>query len=217
MGGCSSVEEDGREPLMSLDNLITEARTGDIILMSGRGAFSDVVRLASESEYSHVGIVLRKDQHHEPLLFQSTYDPEPYDLQSKSSKTGPKISLLRTAITTYDGNKIAYRALKTGLKGQDAAAKRKDWTRILFEFQKRVNHLPYEFNLDELANSAMGVENHNDRRAYFCNELVADSWVQMGLLDKETIVNSFTMDNFTSKTPVILNGGAYYEREIVIT
>lgn len=213
-GSCSSYEN--LERGISLDEVLTRARTGDIILFSGNGAFSDIVRFGSESEFSHVGIVIRINQHAAPILFQSTFDVQPFDLESKTYKTGPKVSLLHLSIKYYDGYKIYYRQLKTGLKGKEAGAKRQEWTDILLKFQTKVNHLPYEVNLGELTNSALGISRENDRSSYFCTELVADCWVELGFLPPDTLVNSFTMDNFTSKTPVILNGHEYYEEEVRI-
>lgn len=201
-----------------MNELLAEARTGDIILMSGNGAVSDIVRLGSESEFSHVAIVIRKSMDKEPFLFQSTIDRSLLDLQSKTHKEGPQISLLRTAVESYDGHTICYRKLNTGLKKREAGELRKRWTDELWNFQKEVNHLTYENHLDELAESALGITKENDRSSYFCTELVADCLVRMGLIDDSegSPVNSYTLDNFTSRFPIILKGTPYYEIELEV-
>lgn len=218
MGNCWS-DDVGHHRKMSLDECVSSAKTGDIVLFSGNGFFSDIVRMGSESEWSHVGIVIRKNPGVEPILFQSTQDQEPYDIQSRSYKRGPKVSFLRSSLQKYDGYKIAIRRLHTGAHGLAAAAARNKWADILWKFQMEVNHLPYEQHVEELAASAFGMNETNDRTSYFCTELVADSMVKMGLIDdvEGSPVNSYTMDNFTSKYPIILKGGAFYEEEIYLT
>lgn len=211
-------EDELKEDEISLEECIEGARTGDIVLLSGIGTFSDIVRMVSESDWSHVGIIIRKGTQRRPLLFHSTMQPTIKDLQSGTMKDGPQINDLEHYLNEYGAHKIAYRRLHVGDKNKKRARlKRRRWTRRLLQFQEEVNDLPYEMDIGEMARSAYASGTDGGSGSYFCTELVADAMMRMGILDSTAgAANSYMLDEFTSSRSLPLKGSVHYDDELYI-
>ncbi len=68
------------QPHDSVDTL----RTGDLLLFSGRGFTSDVIRVFTRSPWSHIGMVLHLPGQPEPLVLESN-KPSPSISMSENS------------------------------------------------------------------------------------------------------------------------------------
>ena len=93
-------------------------KTGSIVLMSGRGFASDIVKVGTQSCWSHVGVILnspnfssrlkKEEEDEDPNnLYMLHAYPEPlaYDLFYKSyTKTGVQLHRLTDVIKNYKGN-----------------------------------------------------------------------------------------------------------------
>lgn len=60
------------------DGILAQARTGDLVLFSGRGLVSGVIRLCTGSRWSHVGLVVRDAG--DVLLLEATITDEAPDV-----------------------------------------------------------------------------------------------------------------------------------------
>lgn len=76
---------DPKLPTITLEDLILQAKTGDLILFSGEGPRSNLIKIGTASPYSHIGIVYKGklpcgEQLEKPALFQSHHLPT-FDLR----------------------------------------------------------------------------------------------------------------------------------------
>jgi hypothetical protein len=186
-----------REALRNLD-------TGDIGLMSSDGAFADLVKLATWSEWSHCGVFVRIKG--EVYFFHAPTEgiPGMPDVLSGELKSGPQLNRLEDVLDAVGSRtKFAARLL---------TAPNKSPVRLppaysgLMEYMKEANKTQYEQNLGELALSAIdglpGTENEEDLSSYFCSELVAQTYKTLGILGGSSRLlpsNEFVPGDFASE------------------
>jgi len=196
--------------VVKFEEFLDDARTGDIMLFSGEGTFSDIVRATSSMAYwSHCGIVVKLDGHKDPYLFESTKEEEPRDELTNTFKTGPKLVSLRTKIETYGGLPIAYRRLHTHKDKKEASKLRRKMTRIILDFAREVSNKPYEENIGELI-GAVWRTNEPDTTGYFCTELLAETLKRIGVLNSDYPDNDYQLGDFDEEGILMLANGYTY-------
>ena len=141
--------------------------TGDILLFSGKGIGSTIIKIATTSKYSHIGMVLNIED--VPYCYHSTTIMKP---------KGTKIQRLDDVIQKYNG-KIYTRALRPPLTDPEKLEK-------LFRHCTQQEGVGYESSLWELALSALGrkfninlIEESKDQ---YCSELVRNAFNEIGIL-----------------------------------
>jgi hypothetical protein len=185
-------------PAVDLERYVQVAKTGDIVLFSGKGWFSSAIRTVDRHSegWTHIGMVI-KSKGQPARLLHSTLEKHPYDQLTKSFKAGPKLCDLKDALVNYGGYNIAYRRLHTHAKSsQTRNQMRNEWTRVLLEFAQRIAEKDYEQDRLEMIGAVLKTNAMNDRSSYFCSELVADCLIKMKLISKKTLVNNFTPGDF---------------------
>ena len=215
MGNNGSYEEALTEDTMiSLEELIATCRTGDIILLRGKGMFSNIIRMTSGIPFwSHIGLVYRTNAKSEPMLFESTIDEEPFDLLTNTFKDGPKLSDLRSKIHDYGAYTVTYRKLHTGNPEQSSRI-RKEWKTRLFKFIREVSHKHYETSHLQLLKSPFRANTSADDSSYFCTELTAEALVKMGILDGDALLsNNYTLLDFSEEGVMALLNSYYYDKQ----
>ena len=76
--GCSpSIPHEDR--LISISDIYEHSQTGDLILFSGRGNISNLVRLFSHSIWSHVAIIYRNHINNELFVLECAQDDHMID------------------------------------------------------------------------------------------------------------------------------------------
>jgi len=152
---------------MTYDEIRPNLRTGDMILFSGTGLASTIIKLMTRSPWSHVGLVVQLPFFDTLLCWESTTLSKMKDITDGTIKKGVQIGVLSERVRTYRG-RVGFRPLLIPL--QKGELKR------LFEFRREVTNRPYEQDELELALSAYdGPLGHNteDLSSIFCSELVA--------------------------------------------
>lgn len=195
---------------MSLLDLGAELRSGDLLLFSGESLFSHSIRAATNSRWSHCGMVVRDKSGIAQLwdVSKKTYGGTVglYDLQGRVAK--------------YQGA-IAYRALhkSDGTRGFDDALKE-----AFIEVHDRLLGRPYEMKKIELLKAAFDPKifsyelaiNDPDLSSIFCGELVAETYQHLGLLDRTIPANEYVPADFGDAKPLLLYKDYRLSAEVII-
>lgn len=184
---------------------------GDIILFSGETLFSHTIRTATNSRWSHCGMVVNDG------------DKSGAQIWDVSKKTfGGVVALydLQKRIADYHGA-IAYRPLqKNGKQRGFATSERKAFDAIYQSLLGR----PYETSKIELLNAAIDIKildyelarNEPDLSSVFCGELIAETYQRLGLLGRHVPANEYVPADFGAGRLDKLENGYSLGDEILI-
>lgn len=188
---------------MNYDQLRSDLKTGDIVLYSGNAPISTIIKIATSSKWSHVGMVVRVPD----LLFVSVWESTKQgthllDLDSGQIRKGVQLVPLSDRILTY-GGRIALRRL------EGANLQNPDYER-LWALRQKLSKRPYETDKIELLKAAydgpLG-KNDEDLRSLFCSELVAEAYQALGLLATRKPSNEYVPADFSSSRKLKLTKG----------
>ncbi|WP_257297113.1 YiiX/YebB-like N1pC/P60 family cysteine hydrolase [Endozoicomonas sp. YOMI1] len=196
------------KPYSSMRN---ELKTGDVVLFSGKGAFSDIIKYGTLSKWSHVGMILNIPEYDFLTVWESTTLNNIKDLESGVPRKGVQLVPLSNRVQKYSGD-ISVRQLK----GCDLP---ENSLRMLMELRKELRGKEYEKSKIELFKSAYdGPFGHNkeDLSSIFCSELVAEAYQRLGLVTEEKPSNEYTPADFSEKRMKKLLGDYYLGEEIVL-
>lgn len=168
-------------------------KTGDIVLFSGKGAFSSTIKWFTKSEFSHVGMVVVLEGYDSVMIWESTTLSNITDLDTGTLRQGVQLGYLSERIDKYDGEiKIRKLSVKPSRAQIDKLSK----------LRAKLKGKPYEKSKIELIKSAYdGVlgSNKEDISSLFCSELVAEAYYSMGLLSKPPASNEYTPADWSSQ------------------
>lgn len=192
-----NVKTNVSETLFNLD--ITTLKTGDLVFFSGNSAFSRLIQLATNSHWSHVGMIIRyKDE-------ISYIESDKEYVESLQLKPGVRTYPFLEVIRHFQGD-IALRSLlntENEQLGIDTTIK---------EFTKNLDGLPYEKSILELFRAAYHGpfgNNVDDLSSIFCSELIAAAYQHAGLLPRAPLglaANEYTPADFTAQDLKLLKG-----------
>jgi len=196
---------------VSYSSIRNELKTGDVVLFSGKGAFSDIIKYGTLSKWSHVGMILHISEYDFLTVWESTTLSNIKDLESGLPRKGVQLVPLSDRVQKYSGD-ISVRKLQ----GADLA---QNSLRKLMELRKELRGKKYERSKMELFKSAYdGPFGHNseDLSSIFCSELVAEAYQRLGLLTEEKSSNEYTPADFSEKRMKELQGDFYLSEEITL-
>jgi len=214
------------------NDILTNVQTGDILLLSGKGTLSKIVRLFCPNQpFSHVGIVvIKRDWKHwhpgQPLpsynpktdvyLLESSFDQQTLCHFTGIYKYGAKLSNLYDKLQTYDANCISHRKLR--FIGDNNPNCFRD-TQYLFsekilKFMDRTIDTTYERNIMEMIQSTRN-SNRTDNSSYFCTEYTIEAMRALDIIckDDEKPSNNYTMYDFQDRGQIRLSNRYFYEFE----
>lgn len=164
--------------------------TGDLILFSGKGVVSYIVRWFCGSKWSHIGMVVRVSDGDMILLFESTTLSKTKDLLSGKLRRGVQLVSLSERLASYDG--------EVGVVFL-TAARTQEMLKSLNDFRAEMRDKPYEKHFLSLVKSAydgcLG-DNKEDLASVFCSELVAEAYQRMGILSNSIPSSEYTPADF---------------------
>ncbi len=178
--------------------------TGSVVLFDGQGKAASIIKFASGSHWSHVGMITRDAELDMVLVFESSKDRGP------SKRPGVRLVPLTDALGS---GVIAVRRLIPSLAPYEIAC--------FASWRRSSLGRPYEQNLFELWKSAydgpLG-QNAEALHSLFCSELVAESFQRMELLSEDKASNEYTPGDFASDcaAPIELRGKFLLLPEVVI-
>ena len=222
--GRLRVEGAGEERVLRLDlplarklvkgyeDLRGRVQTGDLVLFKGLYLYGHLA--TSDEGWTHVGMVVRLPGVAEPLLWESTVEGELPDQELKRKKSGPQLVFLRERLRTYETNLYAVRSLKV--------ARNIEMVKRLYEFIYEVHQLPFPTELQIIRRVIKArllrriLAQRGRFKDVFSTELIAESYIKMGLLPPYPPSSSYLPLDFSSKKQLPLLRGVYLGPEIHI-
>jgi hypothetical protein len=198
--------------LLSYADVREELETGDIVLFSGSGPYSRIIQAATHSRWSHVGMVycLPPDC---IFLWESVVTSTWKDFfRGKGLKGGVRMSLLSDRLRDYRGCEVAVRRLLKYPRGPATYHN-------LALFRRAIKDAPYERHVPELLKSVYDGpwgRNHEDLSDFFCSELMAETYQNLGLLTEEQPSNEYTPADFSAARKLDLKSPAVLDDEMFI-
>ena len=174
----------------------SQMKTGDLIAFSGNAGFSNVIKWATRSPYSHVGIVVKCNLGSgfgdSILVMESTLQTSVLDANNKTAIKGIQMHWLSKRIDLYSGS-----VYWLGLKKPIAPAKKAEMESWL---RKTHNEkVPYDYV--QIYNAAIdwfdevGLSNQPEFSSIFCSELVAKALQIAGVIDSNLNASEQTPDD----------------------
>ena len=231
MGCACSFFSTWRAKRVRYDEIAPKLRTGDIFLFKGASFQSFEVQLGTMSPFSHVGMVDRcehMDQNGGTLyLWHSPAQTLAFsaDRITHETKAGPQLNRLKATLRAADGTVYVRRLVRR--KSRRRRQRRKgdryelddrndDDTPLLgdpcgtplMDYMRRTAPKTYETSFKELLLSAYdgaGGQNRENLDSYFCSELVAQTYIVMGLMHSEEPSNEYVPCDFNRD--LVLRGG----------
>ena len=176
------------QPHDSVDTL----RTGDLLLFSGRGFTSDVIRVFTRSPWSHIGMVLHLPGQPEPLVLESTTLSESPDVTLGHPIAGVALVPLHRKIRDYPGAVAVRRRHGPNLSERQQ--------RMVARMARRLLHRPYKnYVFCNALDVLTGFTRRPDQRGWFCSELVAELYRRLGWLPLDTRPSTLVPGHFGSR------------------
>uniref|UniRef100_A0A6C0E6R2 Peptidase n=1 Tax=viral metagenome TaxID=1070528 RepID=A0A6C0E6R2_9ZZZZ len=168
-----------------------DLKTGDILLMGTKNFwFSRIIEMVSQSQWSHVGMILKNPTWIDPslvgyYLWQSGTEDFP-DVESGKKKFGVRLDDLVEVLSTYDGY-AAVRKLNIPNEIPDMNNK-------LVQIHKDIKDKPYDLDILDFLCAREGVQRSSSwlsnfsrkTNTFFCSAMVSYIYCKLGLLPKDT-------------------------------
>lgn len=176
--------------ILTYDKYRPKAQTGDMVGFSGNGIASTAIKLATKSDWSHIGMTVCTPEWDMVLCWESTLLCNVPDVESGFIKKGVMLVPLESRILTYAG-KVGIRRIRKSLTLEQLM--------ILRAFRQEVKNRPYEKDYIELIKSVydgpFGL-NTQDLMSLFCSELFAEPCIRMELIDDGLPSNEYHPGDF---------------------
>ncbi len=182
----------------------SDLKTGDIVLFSGDKGIAPFIKLFTRSKWSHVGMVYLRDG--DVCLWEATKIGKVVDSEKGKKINGVQLPLLSERIRRFSGE-VAIRSISEGFD--------QDMLKKLFNFRQRVKGRKYEKRkLDLLLSVYDGIfipegfvpDASNDLSSFFCSELIAETYREVGLLLSPQPSSEYTPADFAENGKVNLYG-----------
>ena len=185
---------------MTFEALEKGMETGDIVLFNGQYKGSKFIELLEQSEWSHVGIVVKTKEFDEPLLWEATSLTNIKDVIFNDHKKGVKLVNLKERLShygdelkKYENANFAYRKLKLDRKP---------------ELNQKVLQLNQQYHgvedpsfwsmiWDVIVGRIFRKSIPLDK--FFCSEFVAKMYQSLGLIDERKPINAYMPSDFSDK------------------
>ena len=173
---------------MLWSELSKDLQTGDIILFHQDGLISRLIDIFTDAHFSHVGMVVRQSENPETeqLMFWQSFEPEGGVVLDKLP------DFLTEYLTKYKGTFVC-RHLNVERSPEMVEA--------LNAFMTKVKGRPFPSiwgMLSHWLEGKLGID--SGEKSFFCSDLVADSYINMGVLPQKPPPNFYAPKNFaTSK------------------
>lgn len=190
-----------------------ELKTGDIVLFSGDKGIAPLIKLFTKSKWSHVGMVYIRDG--DVCLWESTKIGKVIDTEKGKIVNGVQLPLLSERIRTFSGD-VAIRKINKGFE--------QDMLQKLHDFRQKVKGRKYETRkLDLLLSVYDGIfipegfvpDASNDLSSFFCSELIAETYREIGLLLSPQSSSEYTPADFAMHGKVSLHEHELGEETLV--
>lgn len=182
--------------IRNFSNLKPSLQTGDIVLFKGVDAHL-FAGSGDTVNWTHVAMVVKLPGADEPLLWESTDLMTIEDKQFKRIKAGAQLVSMQERIKTYDSDVYALRRLKY--------SRDENTLKRLYDFIYEVHRLPFPNDLQIIKRIIKGklfkflFRKRKRFKNIFCSELIAESYIRMGLLSENPPSSGYLPTDFSSK------------------
>ena len=190
----------------------TELKTGDIVLFSGIERNSRLIKVCTNSKWSHVGLIIESQKHDFLTMWESSNRKGIEDVEAGEHREGVRLVSFHDRVNTFQGE-ISVRKLLGGMLTDENLSS-------LIEFKNELSGRPYERNKFELikASNGLALRNKNeDLSSLFCSELVAEAYQRLGLLSEEKPSNGYAPVDFSHDRMKLLQRNFYLSEELEIS
>jgi len=164
--------------VLSLDDAVATAATGDVWLFRGRSFADMAIRAVTNAPVNHVGMVVAIEDL-PPLLWHAELGRSLPDVWTGERQRGVQLHRLRDAVTTWE-QRYGQRAWVRQLSGGQITVEHED---RLMEAIDRYDGRPFPTTLGLARGWLKGrVRRESSFEAVYCAELVATTYQLMGLL-----------------------------------
>jgi hypothetical protein len=198
------------------DDLAPGMQTGDLVLFNGKYEGSKFIELLEGSEWSHVGMVVRRSGFDGPLIWEATSLTNLPDVLFHDQKPGPKLVDLKERLMHYgddlkhyENANFAYRKLEVERTESMLQAIEGLFVKLHGIPDPGFWEMIWEVALGRIFHKRVALDH------YFCSELVAETYLAMGLIDDTTPINAYMPVDFADKGKLKLLKGRL-EPEILI-
>ena len=179
---------------VTFDQLKDKLQTGDIFFASGIGAGSQRIEKLEHCEWSHVAMIVRTPDD-QLLLWESSSLDNLEDVRFHDQKPGPQLVRRVDRLSTdvgckYDG-KFAIRRLNVD-RTPEMLEKLNAFIGQVYD-ATFPSHLRMYF---EVLEGKLGIQ--SSFKDFFCSKLLAETYIQLGLLPSHPVPNSYEPASFTS-------------------
>lgn len=187
---------------LSVESACLLATSGDIVLVSDSSINASLINGICASRWSHVAIVYRDVSFNggRPCIFESVkHKGRDLDLIDGKPATGVRILDLYDYLHTFKGNAVALRMLMTNKVCKVQTSLRTHITMVLRGLIEKYHGKPYESKWSEfvLARFPFIPRTSESPTEFFCSELVAWCYINIGLLSKKAPSSSYLPEEFS--------------------
>lgn len=180
----------------------TQMKPGDVIAFSGKGDFSEIIKWATRSSVSHVGVILQSQLLIDGQAQQGMFN-QIIESTSLNGFSGVSISRLSDRLETYEGE-IWWLPIRKDIYGQ---MDRKKFYDFLIHQERKEYDMPQAIKsaldaLDKIPVIRNSTHNREDFSKFFCSELVAAAL---------EIAGAIKSINSSEVTPIDLCSFSLYE------
>jgi len=187
-------------------------KTGDILLFSANGLYSNVVKTFTRSKWSHVAMVINDDKYDELAIFESNSEKDAQDLLTGDYEEGVRLVCFNERINAFNG-KVSVRRLEGALLNNQLIE-------ALDHLMAKIMNKPYEKSkaqlLGAVPKSPLIGNKKEDLSTLFCSELVAEAYQELGLLPCDIPSNTYVPSDFSVAKALELQGDFYLSEETIL-
>ncbi|WP_319777869.1 hypothetical protein [Maridesulfovibrio sp.] len=214
-------EVDASLPRLALQDVMEDARTGDLVLFSGSIPSSMRIKRMTQSPYSHVVLLVKEPELAEGrcLAWQATASEHCCVLRNMETATGVQLNYLEDVVADYldeaPGSVVVYRKL---MQNGRRAALNGNIRQNILDFIKAMDGKPYTDDMDLLYIMGLFEVENPGHENYYCAGLVAESLMEMGVLDRSFLQHQYTPRDFCTLQKCLphINEFSYNESDIIV-
>lgn len=202
---------------MKYDEIKDKLQTGDVILFEGEYRISKLIEAVTGCDYSHCGVVLRLEGYDSPLLWEATTLSNLNDVITGDTLEGPKIVDLKARLEQYGKEVVPY--VKPSFAWHSVVYDRpKDIADTILDLHKKYHGNKEASDVQMTWDVFLGrYLNHEVKKdSFFCSELVAITYMALGLISDKHPYNAYVPKDFTDKNNYLkLLKGSFGDQEAI--
>ena len=189
---------------LSIQDACLLARSGDLLLISDTSINARLINEICAARWSHAAIIYRDPNRHNgrPCIFEAVmHAGEEIDVIKKRKATGVRLIDMEAYLNRFKGNAVAMRMLVTNSAYTIHKDVGKFTTSMMAQMVDRYHGKPYETRWSEfiLARFPIIPRTSESPSAFFCSQLVAWCYINMGLIDGKSMASGhFLPEEFSS-------------------